>query len=81
VGRNLDSSHLDPAHKADGWAFYGFDNMVSAKIIDRPASCYTCHEQQGAVDTTFTQFYPNLQKAAETHHSFSPAYLKETAAK
>ncbi len=77
----LDSGHLDPARKADGWAFYGFDNMVSAKPIDRPASCYTCHEQHGAVDTTFVQFYPTLQKAAEAHHTFSPAYLKETAAK
>ena len=77
----LDSSHLDAAAKGDGWAFYSFDNPVSAKAIPRPASCYTCHEQHGAVDTTFVQFYPTLMDAADKHKTLSAAYLKELAAK
>jgi hypothetical protein len=56
-----DSTHL----KGNGWGFYGFDNKVSAKLIDRPASCYTCHEAHGTVDTTFTQFYPNALEIAK----------------
>jgi hypothetical protein len=77
----LDSAHQDPKTKGDGWAFYGFDNPVSAKAIARPASCYTCHEEHGAVDTTFVQFYPTLLDAAEKHKTLSAAYLKESAAK
>jgi hypothetical protein len=80
----LDSGHVEAkagAAKGDGWAFYSFDNPVSAKEIARPASCYTCHEQHAAVDTTFVQFYPTLEDAARKHKSFSAAYLKELAAK
>ena len=77
----LDSSHLDSKTKGDGWAFYGFDNPVSAKVIARPASCYTCHEQHAAVDTTFVQFYPTLLNAADKYRTFSAAYLKELTVK
>jgi hypothetical protein len=56
-----DSTHL----KGDGWGFYGFDDKVSGKLIQRPASCYSCHEAHGAVDTTFTQFYPNALEVAK----------------
>ncbi len=75
----LDSAHQDSKVKGDGWAFYGFDKLVSAKAIPRPASCYTCHEEHGAVDTTFVQFYPTLMDAAQKHKTLSAAYLKELA--
>ncbi len=68
---------LDSAHTAGGWTFYEFENAVSAKPVARPATCYTCHEQHAAVDTTFVQFYPTLKAAAEKHRTFSAAYLKE----
>jgi hypothetical protein len=75
----------DSAHaKGDGWAFYGFekpdDRKSSGKLIARPASCYTCHEAHGAVDTTFVQFYPNALDIAKEKNTFSPEFLKETAA-
>jgi hypothetical protein len=52
--------------KADGtWAFYGFGSETRpAPAIPRGESCYSCHEQHGAVDTTFVQFYPTLLKVA-----------------
>ena len=50
---------------------------MSAKPIARPSSCYACHEEHAAVDTTFVQFYPTLKAAAEKHGSFSASYLKE----
>jgi len=52
---------------------------VSAKRIERPASCYTCHEQHAAVDTTFVQFYPTLLETAEKKHTLSAGYLKDLA--
>jgi hypothetical protein len=72
--------HVKDASLPGGWGFYGFDNQVSAKIIARPASCYTCHEQHAAVDTTFVQFYPTLVKVAQAKGTMSAAYLKEMAA-
>jgi hypothetical protein len=44
------------------------------------ASCYSCHQQHGAVDTTFVQFYPTLLPIATKLGTLSPAYLAETKA-
>jgi hypothetical protein len=77
----LDSAHQDAKAKGNRWTFYRFGNAVRAKAISRPASGYTCHEEHGAVDTTFVQFYPTLMDAAQTHKTLSAAYLKESAAK
>lgn len=64
------------------WSFYDLpDGATEAKLIPPPATCYTCHEAHGAVDTTFTQFYPTLLPVAEQKHTLSPAYLKEIPSK
>jgi hypothetical protein len=48
------------------WAFFSFDNGLQlAKQIPVSASCYSCHRQSGAVDTTFVQFYPTLIHVAQ----------------
>ncbi len=64
------------------WAFFGFDNDndVSGKLIPQSASCYSCHSEHGAVDTTFVQFYPTLLGIADKKGTFSPAYRKELRA-
>ncbi len=48
------------------WAFFAFRNgsSVSEAAEGETSSCYTCHEPNGAVDTTFVQFYPTLIPAA-----------------
>ena len=74
----------DSAHaKGDGWAFYGFEKPSDPKstghLIARPASCYTCHEAHGAVDTTFAQFYPTAMGIAKLKGTLSAEYLKENA--
>jgi hypothetical protein len=53
--------------KADGtWAFYGFGGGTKpSRMIPKTANCYACHEQHGAVDSTFVQFYPTLLKVAQ----------------
>jgi hypothetical protein len=73
----------DSAH--GGWAFYNFDEgsrnpKGSALMIPKAATCYSCHEQHAAVDTTFVQFYPTLLSVAKEKGSFSKEYLKEMAA-
>lgn len=62
------------------WAFFGFDNSNTAKMVPTSANCYSCHEQHGAVDTTFVQFYPTLLEIAKKKGTLSQAYLKEEAA-
>jgi len=67
--------HVKDKSLAGGWGFFEFDKGVSAKRIEQSASCYTCHEQHGAVDTTFVQFYPTLLGVAKTKGTLSAAYF------
>ena len=48
------------------WAFFMFgDKAKSAPPAAADASCFTCHEKSGAVDSTFVQFYPILRDIAK----------------
>lgn len=55
-----------------GWAFYPFPKNAPAAMIPKTASCYSCHLQHGAVDTTFVQFYPTLAPIAKQKGTFQP---------
>ena len=37
---------------------------AEGELLPKTRSCYSCHEQNGAVDTTFVQFYPTLRDVA-----------------
>jgi len=60
-----------------GWTFYGFNNPSTGKPFPRTASCYSCHEQHGIVDTTFVQFYPTILHHAKEKKTINPELLKE----
>jgi cytochrome P460 len=62
-----------------GWAFYGFGDGKPATMIPRSADCYSCHQDHGAVDTTFVQFYPTLLPLAREKQTLSQGYLKDEA--
>ena len=56
--------------KTNGWAFAGFepkDGQFAAKgkIIPPGNRCEECHSKNGAVDSTFVQFYPDLIQVAQ----------------
>ena len=70
----------DSAHVKGGWGFYRFNDKTSAKLIERPATCYSCHEAHAAVDTTFVQFYPTLLPLAKEKGTLSAEYLKDEGA-
>ena len=59
-----------------GWAFFFWPSADSppAQQIPTGESCYSCHRQNGAVDTTFVQFYPTLLSIAAREHTLSPTY-------
>ena len=79
MGREV---HLkDEARFPGKWAFFSSDDGVTGKLLPREMDCYLCHEQHGAVDTTFVQFYPTLLETARKKNTLSAAYLKEEAGK
>jgi len=48
-----------------GWAFYAIQPTAkSGKAFPKTAACFICHQKNGAVDTTFVQYYPTLIDAA-----------------
>ncbi len=73
------SIHIKDESRFPGkWAFFGYDDdLKPAQQIPTKASCYSCHEQHGAVDTTFVQFYPTLLEIAKAKKTFSAGYLKD----
>ncbi len=70
----------DESRFAGKWAFFGFETDSPSKQVPREASCYSCHEQHAAVDTTFVQFYPTLIELAKKKGTLSANYLKDEAA-
>ena len=54
----------DEARFKGGWGFFALDGAAPAKLIPYEAECYACHRANGAVDTTFTQFYPTAKPIA-----------------
>lgn len=70
----------DEARFPGKWAFFGFDEGKTAKMIPQTASCYSCHAEHAAVDTTFVQFYPTLLPIATAKGTLSAGYQKDIAA-
>jgi len=54
----------DASRFKGGWAFFAADGTESAELQPESASCYACHEAHGAVESTFTQFYPTAKPIA-----------------
>lgn len=61
-----------------GWAFFPAGAGPTA-ALPQTSQCNVCHEQHGAVDTTFVQFYPTLIAKAREMKTMSAAYLAEEA--
>lgn len=62
--------HVKDASRG-GWAFYRFaKGSNEGGLIPKTENCYTCHQQNGAVDTTFVQFYPTLIEVAKAKGTF-----------
>ncbi len=71
----------DTARFKGGWAFFAFDGDKPAEQIAYTESCYSCHQQHAAADTTFVQFYPTLLPVAAQLGTLNPSYVKETSGK
>jgi hypothetical protein len=61
-----------------GWGYFSFDSpnglVESANPLPATASCYTCHNNNTAVENTFVQFYPTLMDVAKKMGTVKPTY-------
>ncbi len=64
-----------------GWAFYSFGDGTRqvGNLVPKTATCYSCHEQNAAVDTTFVQFYPTLADIAKAKGTFAMSSAETTS--
>lgn len=73
----------DTTRFKSGWAFFPFGSgkVEASSALPQDSACNTCHEQHGAVDTTFVQFYPTLMAKAREMNTLAAAYVAEEAAR
>jgi hypothetical protein len=61
-----------------GWGYFTFDSPAGpverAPPMPRTAACYSCHSTHGAVEWTFTQFYPAQFEVAKRMGTVRPDY-------
>ena len=69
--------HVKDKRFPSGWAFFPFRGEAPATVLPQTSDCNVCHQDHGAVDTTFVQFYPTLLPVAEAKKTFSEKYLAE----
>jgi cytochrome P460 len=67
----------DEARFPGKWAFFVSDGKAPGIRVPMSADCYSCHEQHGAVDTSFVQFYPTLLEIAKAKGTLSPGFIKD----
>ena len=56
-----------------GWGFFEVSGNTPARVLPSTADCYACHEQHGAVQTSFVQFYPTAKPIAIKAGTFDPS--------
>ena len=77
---NLEIHVKDEGRFVGKWAFFvSSDGKQPGVLKPQSANCYSCHQDHGAVDTTFVQFYPTLMAIAKGKATLSASYLKESA--
>jgi hypothetical protein len=84
--RAMEAAVKDTQRYPDGgWAYFSFDSpqglTESAAPFPRTAGCYSCHKKHGAVEWTFTQFYPTAfevaQRLGTVRRDYDPARKAE----
>jgi len=63
----------DVARFPEKWAYFSFDSSAKTAKANPKAMCWQCHHDQGAVDSTYVQFYPTLKPVAQQLGTFHEA--------
>ena len=73
----VEAAVKDEARFPEKWAYFGFGGGKSMRDAAKafPAdACHSCHNNNGAVDNTFVQFYPTLLPVAEAKGTLNTSY-------
>lgn len=70
----LEAHVRDEARFEGGWGFFFLVDGTPGDLIAKEANCYSCHQANGAVDTTFVQFYPTLLGTAQRLGTVKPGF-------
>jgi Cytochrome P460 len=54
----------DSSHFPETWAYFTFGSDDKTASSHPKAACWQCHDDNGAVEHTFVQFYPTLKPVA-----------------
>ncbi len=83
----IEAAVKDSKRFEGGWGYFDFPTdgagpSAPARMLPKTASCYACHTSHGAVEQTFTQFYPTLFAVAREKGTVRPDFpgLPPTAA-
>jgi hypothetical protein len=60
----VEVSVKDSARFEGRWAYFEFGGKASSAKPQSEKNCFACHHRDAAVDMTFVQFYPTLQKVS-----------------
>ena len=60
----------DETRFPDKWAYFGFSEGAKTAEAKSKQQCWQCHNDHGAVDHTFVQFYPTLKPIAEKFRTY-----------
>jgi len=72
----IEAAVKDEARFPDKWGYFQFERAANtAKVLPKSASCYACHNTNGAVENTFTQFYPTALEVAMAKGTVRQSYL------
>ncbi|HXJ94307.1 MAG TPA: cytochrome P460 family protein [Terriglobia bacterium] len=72
----------DESRFPEKWAYFGFGTDRNAVSKFQQSECWSCHNQNGAVENTFVQFYPTLISVAYDKNTIKPAiHLAPTVAR
>ncbi len=71
---SLDVEVKDESRFSEKWAYFGFNNGARSSGAMTPSknACWTCHDQNAAVEHSFVQFYPELLKVAREKGTIKP---------
>jgi|SRR5579864_1589858 len=76
----LDVEVKDESRFPDKWAYFGFSNSEKTANATTPGknACWSCHDQNAAVEHSFVQFYPELLEIARKKGTIKPtAHLEQ----
>lgn len=62
----IEAEIKDESRFPETWAYFGFGAGGKTASAFANSECWSCHNQNGAVENTFAQFYPTLLQVAKS---------------